>query len=169
MKKYFSIFLCHNMICELYFKPQRTFRSQSCLQDCNKWMFCPMCPSQLRDMKPQDKTDIRSILVSVGLLLAPDEFQMVLDADNTSKGTDFKNPFSIFNESEGGWPSGHAGHVWQNVVQKQSCGDKDWWLRGYIWSTVNLTFGFYCNFVPWEDNYSLHFLQWDFLNILTEV
>lgn len=40
-------------------------------------------------MQLQDKVDIRPILISVGLLLAPDVFQMVLDADNTSKGTVF--------------------------------------------------------------------------------
>ncbi|XP_039478106.1 cilia- and flagella-associated protein 46 isoform X2 [Oreochromis aureus] len=40
---------------------------------------------QARDMPPQDKTDFRSVLVAVGLLLAPDDFQMVLDADDTSK------------------------------------------------------------------------------------
>ncbi|XP_026165910.1 cilia- and flagella-associated protein 46 isoform X3 [Mastacembelus armatus] len=40
---------------------------------------------QARDMQHQDKTDSRTILVSVGLLLAPDDFQMVLDADDTSK------------------------------------------------------------------------------------
>ncbi|KAK5853567.1 hypothetical protein PBY51_014709 [Eleginops maclovinus] len=40
---------------------------------------------QVRDMQFQDRTDIRPILVAVGLLLAPDGFQMVLDADNTSK------------------------------------------------------------------------------------
>ncbi|XP_041803927.1 cilia- and flagella-associated protein 46 [Chelmon rostratus] len=44
-----------------------------------------MLMQQARDMQPQDKTDNRPILIAVGLLLAPDEFQMVLDADNTSK------------------------------------------------------------------------------------
>ncbi|XP_073337460.1 cilia- and flagella-associated protein 46 isoform X1 [Pagrus major] len=44
-----------------------------------------MLMQQVRDMKPQDKTDIRPILVTAGLLLAPDDFQMVLDADNISK------------------------------------------------------------------------------------
>uniref|UniRef100_A0A8C3AX50 Cilia and flagella associated protein 46 n=1 Tax=Cyclopterus lumpus TaxID=8103 RepID=A0A8C3AX50_CYCLU len=33
------------------------------------------------------QTDSRPILVAVGLLLAPDDFQMVLDADNTSKSS----------------------------------------------------------------------------------
>ncbi|XP_030298554.1 cilia- and flagella-associated protein 46 isoform X3 [Sparus aurata] len=42
-----------------------------------------MLMQQVREMKPQDKTDIRPILVTVGLLLAPDDFQMILDADNT--------------------------------------------------------------------------------------
>ncbi|XP_047458245.1 cilia- and flagella-associated protein 46 isoform X2 [Mugil cephalus] len=40
---------------------------------------------QARDMQPQDKTERRPILVTVGLLLAPDDFQTVLDADDTSK------------------------------------------------------------------------------------
>ncbi|XP_031140179.1 cilia- and flagella-associated protein 46 isoform X1 [Sander lucioperca] len=44
-----------------------------------------MLMQQARDMQPQVRTDIRPILVAVGLLLAPDDFQMVLDADNTSK------------------------------------------------------------------------------------
>ncbi|XP_026046614.1 cilia- and flagella-associated protein 46 isoform X3 [Astatotilapia calliptera] len=44
-----------------------------------------MLMQQARDMPPQDKTDFRPVLVAVGLLLAPDDFQMVLDADDTSK------------------------------------------------------------------------------------
>ncbi|XP_034078590.1 LOW QUALITY PROTEIN: cilia- and flagella-associated protein 46 [Gymnodraco acuticeps] len=44
-----------------------------------------MLMQQARDMQPQDRTDVRPILVAVGLLLAPDDFQIVLDADNTSK------------------------------------------------------------------------------------
>ncbi|XP_034754581.1 cilia- and flagella-associated protein 46 isoform X3 [Etheostoma cragini] len=44
-----------------------------------------MLMQQARDMLPQDRTNIRPILVAVGLLLAPDDFQMVVDADNTSK------------------------------------------------------------------------------------
>ncbi|KAM8739310.1 cilia- and flagella-associated protein 46 isoform 1-T1 [Acanthopagrus schlegelii] len=44
-----------------------------------------MLMQQVREMKPQDKTDIRPILVTVGLLLAPGDFQMILDADNTSE------------------------------------------------------------------------------------
>ncbi|KAF7668645.1 hypothetical protein LDENG_00299490 [Lucifuga dentata] len=44
-----------------------------------------MLMQQARDTQPQDTTDSRSILIAVGLLLAPDAFQMVLDADNTSK------------------------------------------------------------------------------------
>ncbi|XP_077960776.1 cilia- and flagella-associated protein 46 isoform X4 [Gasterosteus aculeatus] len=44
-----------------------------------------MLMQQARDMKPQDGTDSRPILVAVGQLLAPDHFQMVLDADNTDK------------------------------------------------------------------------------------
>ncbi|XP_042358180.1 cilia- and flagella-associated protein 46 [Plectropomus leopardus] len=46
-----------------------------------------MLMQQVRDMQPQDRTDCRPILVAVGLLLAPDDFQMVLDADNTSKSS----------------------------------------------------------------------------------
>uniref|UniRef100_A0A3Q4I318 Cilia and flagella associated protein 46 n=1 Tax=Neolamprologus brichardi TaxID=32507 RepID=A0A3Q4I318_NEOBR len=44
-----------------------------------------MLMQQARDMPPQDKTHFRPVLVAVGLLLAPDDFQMVLDADDTSK------------------------------------------------------------------------------------
>ncbi|XP_059214821.1 cilia- and flagella-associated protein 46 [Centropristis striata] len=44
-----------------------------------------MLMQQARDMEPRDQTDRRPVLVAVGLLLAPDDFQMVLDADNTSK------------------------------------------------------------------------------------
>ncbi|XP_063348312.1 cilia- and flagella-associated protein 46 [Pelmatolapia mariae] len=44
-----------------------------------------MLMQQARDMPTQDKTDFRPVLVAVGLLLAPDDFQMVLDADDTSK------------------------------------------------------------------------------------
>ncbi|KAM4591923.1 cilia- and flagella-associated protein 46-like [Odontesthes bonariensis] len=43
-----------------------------------------MLMQQTRDMPPRDNTDDRPILVSVGRLLAPDDFQMVLDADDTS-------------------------------------------------------------------------------------
>ncbi|XP_027134224.1 cilia- and flagella-associated protein 46 isoform X3 [Larimichthys crocea] len=46
-----------------------------------------MLMQQVRDMQPQDKTDIRPTLVTVGRLLAPDDFQIVLDADNTSKSS----------------------------------------------------------------------------------
>lgn len=49
----------------------------------------PICLPQIRDLPPQDKTDIRPTLVSAGLLLAPDEFQMVLDADDISESTNF--------------------------------------------------------------------------------
>ncbi|CAK6962375.1 cilia- and flagella-associated protein 46 [Scomber scombrus] len=44
-----------------------------------------MLMQQAKDIKPEDKIDSRPILVAVGLLLAPADFQMVLDADNTSK------------------------------------------------------------------------------------
>ncbi|KAG7229993.1 hypothetical protein INR49_009713 [Caranx melampygus] len=37
---------------------------------------------QVKDIQTQDKTDTRPILVSVGLLLGPDDFQTVLDGDN---------------------------------------------------------------------------------------
>ncbi|CAG6017918.1 unnamed protein product [Menidia menidia] len=43
-----------------------------------------MLMQQTRDMPPQDHTDSRAVLVSVGLLLAPDDFQVALDADDTS-------------------------------------------------------------------------------------
>lgn len=42
---------------------------------------------QTREVKPQEKTDARPTLVDVGLLLAPDGFQTVLDADDVSKST----------------------------------------------------------------------------------
>ncbi|XP_041867180.1 cilia- and flagella-associated protein 46 isoform X2 [Melanotaenia boesemani] len=44
-----------------------------------------MLMHQTRDLPPGDNTDTRPILVSVGLLLAPLDFQMVLDADDISK------------------------------------------------------------------------------------
>lgn len=47
-------------------------------------------------MPPQDKTDFRPVLVAVGLLLAPDDFQMVLDADDTSKSIEFSFLRSLF-------------------------------------------------------------------------
>lgn len=34
-------------------------------------------------MQPKDKTDSCPILIAVGLLLAPHDFQMVLDADKS--------------------------------------------------------------------------------------
>ncbi|XP_037543698.1 cilia- and flagella-associated protein 46 [Nematolebias whitei] len=40
---------------------------------------------QARDLPPWSEADTRAVLVSVGLLLAPEDFQMVLDADNTSE------------------------------------------------------------------------------------
>ncbi|XP_074502975.1 cilia- and flagella-associated protein 46 isoform X2 [Sebastes fasciatus] len=42
-----------------------------------------MLMQQARDLHPQDRTG--PILAAVGLLLAPDDFQMVLEADNTFK------------------------------------------------------------------------------------
>uniref|UniRef100_A0A3Q0SCE1 Cilia and flagella associated protein 46 n=1 Tax=Amphilophus citrinellus TaxID=61819 RepID=A0A3Q0SCE1_AMPCI len=59
---------------------QTLYQTPSRLQD-----KAAMLMQQARDMPPQDKTDFRPILVDVGLLLAPDDFQMVLDADDTSK------------------------------------------------------------------------------------
>ncbi|XP_072246405.1 cilia- and flagella-associated protein 46 [Leuresthes tenuis] len=44
-----------------------------------------MLMQQTRVMLPRDNADSRPILVSVGRLLAPDDFQMVLDADDTSE------------------------------------------------------------------------------------
>lgn len=60
----------------------------------------PSSLSQAREVQPQDKTHIRPILVAVGLLLAPDGFQMVLDADNTSKSTDFSSSLSVFTKTQ---------------------------------------------------------------------
>lgn len=53
----------------------------------------PALPSlwQAREVQPQEKTQARPILVAVGLLLAPDAFHMVLDADNTPKGPGFSS------------------------------------------------------------------------------
>lgn len=39
-------------------------------------------------MQPSEQTSCGPVLVSAGLLLAQDDFQMLLDADNTSKGAD---------------------------------------------------------------------------------
>lgn len=55
------------------------FRGESA---CLELTFCSICLSQIRDVHPTDEPDLHPTLVSVGLLLAPDEFQMVLDADN---------------------------------------------------------------------------------------
>ncbi|XP_070834007.1 cilia- and flagella-associated protein 46 [Chaetodon trifascialis] len=46
-----------------------------------------MLMQQARDMQPQDKTDSRPILIAVGLLLAPDDFQIALDADSTPESS----------------------------------------------------------------------------------
>ncbi|XP_076025398.1 cilia- and flagella-associated protein 46 [Genypterus blacodes] len=43
-----------------------------------------MLMQQAKDVQPQDMTDSRSTLIAVGLLLAPEAFQMVLDAEDTS-------------------------------------------------------------------------------------
>lgn len=40
---------------------------------------------QVKDM-PEDNRDSRPVLLAVGLLLAPDDFQVVLDADDPSEG-----------------------------------------------------------------------------------
>lgn len=44
-----------------------------------------MCLCQVKDLHPKDETNVRPTLVAVGLLLAPDEFQLVLDGDNLSE------------------------------------------------------------------------------------
>lgn len=59
------------------------------VSSCLNLTLYPICLSQVRDLHPQDQTDIRPTLVSAGLLLAPNEFQMVLDADDTSESTNF--------------------------------------------------------------------------------
>ncbi|XP_044070722.1 cilia- and flagella-associated protein 46 isoform X2 [Siniperca chuatsi] len=71
----------------LYQTPSRTEDKAAMLM---QQVFSPSVSDSLtlqnaRDMQPQDKTESRPILIAVGLLLAPDDFQMVLDADNTSK------------------------------------------------------------------------------------
>uniref|UniRef100_A0A673C566 Uncharacterized protein n=1 Tax=Sphaeramia orbicularis TaxID=375764 RepID=A0A673C566_9TELE len=55
-----------------------------------------MLMQQARDMQLQDKADSRPMLVAVGLLLAPDDFQMVLDADNPSQSREFSALHSIY-------------------------------------------------------------------------
>lgn len=64
------------------------------MSNCLNPTLYPICLSQVRDLNPQDKTDIRPTLVSAGLLLAPEEFQMVLDADNISESTNFPQSLS---------------------------------------------------------------------------
>lgn len=51
-------------------------------------------------MQPQDKTDIRPTLIAVGLLLAPDDFQIVLDADSTSISKYFSSSISVFTKTQ---------------------------------------------------------------------
>ncbi|XP_056903879.1 cilia- and flagella-associated protein 46 isoform X4 [Takifugu flavidus] len=53
---------------------------------------------KVRDLHPKDETDIRPTLVSVGLLLAPDEFQMVLDADNIPESCPESGPAAQLGE-----------------------------------------------------------------------
>uniref|UniRef100_A0A672I175 Uncharacterized protein n=1 Tax=Salarias fasciatus TaxID=181472 RepID=A0A672I175_SALFA len=43
-----------------------------------------MLMQQIKEMQPEDRANSRPMLVAAGLLLAPDDFQMVLDADDTS-------------------------------------------------------------------------------------
>uniref|UniRef100_A0A665UGC6 Cilia and flagella associated protein 46 n=1 Tax=Echeneis naucrates TaxID=173247 RepID=A0A665UGC6_ECHNA len=50
------------------------------------------------EFKPQDKTDIRPTLVSVGGLLGPDDFQMVLDGDSTSTSSLGSGPVAQLSE-----------------------------------------------------------------------
>ncbi|MEQ2248261.1 hypothetical protein ILYODFUR_017428, partial [Ilyodon furcidens] len=58
---------------------RRTFyQTSACPED-----RAAMLMQQVRDMPPHQSTDKRSVLVSVGLLLAPDDFQTLLDADKT--------------------------------------------------------------------------------------
>ncbi|KAI3362965.1 hypothetical protein L3Q82_011639 [Scortum barcoo] len=59
-----------------------------------------MLMQQARDMLPKDKTDIRPVLIAVGLLLAPHDFQMVLDADNTSKSKDSSASLLVLTKTE---------------------------------------------------------------------
>ncbi|CAL8368626.1 unnamed protein product [Gadus morhua 'NCC'] len=47
-----------------------------------------MLLQQAKDKAPKDSIDIRSTLVQAGLLLAPDAFQIVLDADCTPESSD---------------------------------------------------------------------------------
>lgn len=75
---------------------------RACLENCmltvslqGMFEIPPSLSPQARDMKPQDDTDIRPILVTVGQLLAPTDFQMVLEADNTSQSTDFNSLPSV--------------------------------------------------------------------------
>ncbi|XP_057703978.1 cilia- and flagella-associated protein 46 isoform X1 [Corythoichthys intestinalis] len=46
-----------------------------------------MLMQQVKDRKPQQDTDFRPLLLTVGQLLAPADFQMLLNADNISKIT----------------------------------------------------------------------------------
>ncbi|XP_029377626.1 cilia- and flagella-associated protein 46 [Echeneis naucrates] len=57
-----------------------------------------MLLQQVREFKPQDKTDIRPTLVSVGGLLGPDDFQMVLDGDSTSTSSLGSGPVAQLSE-----------------------------------------------------------------------
>ncbi|XP_035461481.2 cilia- and flagella-associated protein 46 isoform X4 [Scophthalmus maximus] len=94
---------------------------------------------QARDMSPQDKTDIRPILVAVGLLLGPDDFQIVMDGDNISK---------IAEDSLGSGPVAHLSAKAQHhsaSLQKvdghlgRRAGDTDNTERMKLWATLAKT------------------------------
>ncbi|KAF0027185.1 hypothetical protein F2P81_019926 [Scophthalmus maximus] len=94
---------------------------------------------EARDMSPQDKTDIRPILVAVGLLLGPDDFQIVMDGDNISK---------IAEDSLGSGPVAHLSAKAQHhsaSLQKvdghlgRRAGDTDNTERMKLWATLAKT------------------------------
>ncbi|KAG7512173.1 cilia-and flagella-associated 46 isoform X1 [Solea senegalensis] len=92
-----------------------------------------MLLQQSRDIHPQEKRDIRPILVAVGLLLGPDDFQMVLDGD--------KNPADIFGSGPLAQLSAKAHHhitslqrVDGHLVRQDS--DTDTTEKMKLWATL---------------------------------
>ncbi|XP_047198342.1 cilia- and flagella-associated protein 46 [Hippoglossus stenolepis] len=94
---------------------------------------------QAREMRPQDKTNIHPVLVAVGLLLGPDDFQIVLDGDNISK-----IPVSRLASGSVAQLSAKAQHH-STCLQKvdghlaRQAGDTDHTERMKLWATLAKT------------------------------
>ncbi|KAM6916250.1 cilia- and flagella-associated protein 46 [Xenentodon cancila] len=94
---------------------------------------------QIKDMPSQANLDIQPLLVSVGLLLAPDDFQTVLDADNTSK-----IPVGSLGSDPVAKLAATAGHHSTSVQRANTHGarqseDKASMERAKLWATLART------------------------------